>query len=67
MLVLMIAEAIQAPDIKQPSASDRKRALDILARSLYRDLTAQGYEQKHIVSLATALLGEVTSTKAAQS
>ena len=47
---------------KQPSAAERKRALDILARSLYRELTAQGYEQKHIVSLATALLGEVTNS-----
>lgn len=44
-----------------PTASERKRALDILAKSLYRELTAQGYDQKHIVNLATALLGEVTS------
>ena len=44
-----------------PSARERRRALDILAKSLYRELTAQGYEQTHIVSLATALLGEVTS------
>ncbi|MBL4634676.1 MAG: hypothetical protein JKY56_12455 [Kofleriaceae bacterium] len=48
-------------NITQPDASERRRALDILAKSLYRELTAQGYEQKHIVNLATALLGEVTS------
>ncbi len=51
----------------QPSATERKRALDILARSLYRELTAQGYEQKHIVTLATALLGEVTDATPAHS
>jgi len=44
-----------------PSASERRRALDILAKSLYRELTAQGYDQKHIVNLATALLGQVTA------
>ena len=53
----MIAETTSAPT---PSANDRKRALDILAKSLYRELTSQGYEQKHIVNLATALLGELT-------
>ena len=41
-------------------------ALDILAKSLYRELTSQGYEQKHIVGLATALLGELTSKGAVQ-
>ncbi len=60
----MISEDTKAPiGLKQPSAAERQRALDILARSLYRELTSQGYEQKHIVTLATALLGEVTDTK----
>jgi hypothetical protein len=44
----------------EPSATDRKRALDILAKSLYKELTSQGYDQKHIVNLATNLLGQVT-------
>lgn len=59
----MIAETISAPT---PSANERKRALDILAKSLYRELTSQGYEQKHIVNLATALLGELTSKGSVQ-
>ena len=59
----MIAETIETPT---PSANDRKRALDILAKSLYRELTSQGYEQKHIVGLATRLLGELTSKEAVQ-
>lgn len=54
-------------DVAAPTASERQRALDILAKSLYRELTAQGYEQKHIVTLATALLGEVTNKSSMQS
>jgi hypothetical protein len=60
----MIAEekqAAQSNSSKRPSDSDRKRALDILAKSLYRELTSQGYDRKHIVGLATNLLDEVTS------
>ena len=53
--------AAETTEATAPSANERKRALDILAKSLYRELTAQGYEQKHIVNLATALLGELTS------
>lgn len=60
---LMISENGKGPvAMQKPSAAERQRALDILARSLYRELTAQGYEQKHIVSLATALIGEVTNS-----
>jgi hypothetical protein len=50
-----------------PSASrsqaERTRAMGILARSLYRELGSQGFEQKDVVELATALLGEVTDRK----
>lgn len=38
----------------------RERAIQILVRSLYRDLKAQGYEDKHIVAVAIELLGKVT-------
>jgi hypothetical protein len=60
---IVIAENIEQ---SKPSANDRKRALDILAKSLYRELTSQGYDQKHIVNLATNLLGEVTSKGSVQ-
>ena len=64
----MISESTKGPTgLKQPSPAERQRALDILARSLYRELTSQGYEQKHIVTLATALLGEVTDARPAHS
>ena len=44
--------------------SDREakvRAVKILAKSIYRDLEAQGFDEKQIVSLATELISEVTS------
>jgi len=56
---------IESTDSLPQTPADRKRSLNILARSLYKELTAQGYEQTHIVALATALLGEVTTSKSA--
>ena len=35
--------------------------MKILAKSIYRDLEAQGFDEKQIVSLATELISEVTS------
>lgn len=42
------------------SVADRNKAVRILAKSIFRELTAQGYNEKQIVSLATALISEVT-------
>lgn len=39
----------------------RNRAVRILAKSIYRDLESQGFDEKQIVSLATELISEVTS------
>ncbi|HEX2688468.1 MAG TPA: hypothetical protein VHN14_17680 [Kofleriaceae bacterium] len=39
----------------------KSRAVKILAKSLYRDLEAQGFDEKQIVALATELISEVTS------
>jgi len=47
-----------------PAMSDREaksRAVKILAKSIYRDLEAQGFDQKQIVALATELISEVTT------
>jgi hypothetical protein len=38
----------------------RSRAVRILAKSIYRDLEAQGFDEKQIVALATELISEVT-------
>ncbi len=40
---------------------NRNRAVRILAKSIYRDLEAQGFDEKQIVALATELISEVTS------
>jgi hypothetical protein len=39
----------------------KSRAVKILAKSIYRDLEAQGFDEKQIVSLATELISEVTA------
>ena len=45
-------------------ATDRQAKLNavrILAKSIYRDLESQGFDEKQIVALATELISEVTS------
>jgi hypothetical protein len=39
----------------------KSRAVKILAKSMYRDLEAQGFDEKQIVALATELISEVTA------
>ena len=53
----MDANSQRTPEL---TASERKRALRILAKSIYRDLAAQGYDDRQIVSLAAELISEVT-------
>lgn len=36
------------------------RALKILAKSIYRELRASGYEERDVVAFATELLGHVS-------
>ncbi|MCG8422841.1 MAG: hypothetical protein MJE77_33435 [Proteobacteria bacterium] len=46
---------------------DRARGVEILAKSIYRDLMAQGFAKRDIVHLATALIDQVTIKIAAES
>jgi hypothetical protein len=39
----------------------KARAVKILAKSIYRDLEAQGFDGRQIVALATELISEVTN------
>jgi len=57
------------PEADHTAAQSRlsKQAVRVLARSLFREMTAQGYSVRQIVALATELIGEVTSTMASQS
>ena len=50
---------------RMPTTPNRRRAVRILARSMFRDLTAHGYSVRDIVGVATALIGEVATHMAA--
>jgi hypothetical protein len=43
-------------------AAERNRAVRILAKSIYRDLIQQGYDERQVVALATELISEVTAS-----
>jgi hypothetical protein len=45
----------------RPTAADEKRALKILAKSVYRELKASGYDRSDIVGFANELLELLTS------
>jgi hypothetical protein len=44
-----------------PDRQAKLNAVRILAKSIYRDLEAQGFDEKQIVALATELISEVTT------
>jgi hypothetical protein len=45
----------------EPSMTRRNREVQILAKSIYRDMTSQGFDKSDIVNLATALLNQLTT------
>jgi len=46
--------------------AQRARAVRILVRSLYRDLVAQGFDDKQILAVAIELVGKVTEKLAGE-
>ncbi len=48
----------------ESSMARRNRKVQILAKSIYRDMTSQGFDKSDIVNLATALLDELTTRMA---
>jgi len=46
--------------------SERQKAIKILARSLHRQLTTEGYDDKQTVALATELISEVPARRAGE-
>lgn len=46
----------------QSSTEEQDKAVKILARSLYKELTGQGYGSKQIVALSSELLHLLTSS-----
>jgi hypothetical protein len=51
----------QAAVISAVSGPSREKALQILSKSIYRELRENGYEPKQIVALATEIIGLVTT------
>jgi len=43
------------------SGQGQDRSLKIIAKSLFKELKANGFDNRHIVSLSTELIGLVTS------
>jgi len=50
----------------EPTGAARNKAVRILAKSIFRELTQQGYNERQIVSLATELISEVTTNIASK-
>jgi hypothetical protein len=50
------------PPTIETSVPEKNRAVRILAKSIYKDLVQQGYDEKQIVTLATELISEVTAS-----
>ena len=47
--------------VSQVSPGQPDRSLKIIAKSLFKELKANGYDSRHIVSLSTELISLVTS------
>jgi len=54
-------EAITAPTAVPAPAPNREKALQILSKSIYKELRENGYEPKQIVSLASEIISLVTT------
>jgi len=55
-----ISPATVGPQKTSPAAQ-RKRAIAILAKSIYKEIESQGFDEKEIVALAGELISEVTT------
>jgi hypothetical protein len=44
----------------EPPPTQQTRALEILAKTIYRELRTSGFETRHVIALAGELLGLVT-------
>jgi len=46
---------------RQATPAERAKGVRILAKSIFRELSQQGYDERQIVALATELISEVTT------
>jgi hypothetical protein len=65
--ISMQTRTMQTKSSPEAGKADRNKAVRILAKSIYRDLTQQGYDDRQIVNLASELIAEVTAQLASKS
>jgi hypothetical protein len=53
--------AAPTPQAQSSMGPNREKALQILSKSIYRELRENGYEPKQIVALATEIISLVTT------
>lgn len=53
--------AVARPTPVSPPVPNREKALQILSKSIYKELRENGYEPKQIVALATEIISLVTT------
>ena len=53
--------SVDAPVAPPVAAPNREKALQILSKSIYKELRENGYEPKQIVALATEIISLVTT------
>jgi len=53
--------SVDAPVAPPVAAPNREKALQILSKSIYKELRENGYEPKQIVALASEIISLVTS------
>ena len=54
-------KSVDTPVVPTAPAPNREKALQILSKSIYKELRENGYEPKQIVALATEIISLVTS------
>jgi hypothetical protein len=55
-----MAQLMERDVAKTPANRERDKAVKVFAKSIHRELKANGYDARQVVALATELIGLVT-------
>jgi hypothetical protein len=56
-----MAQLLDRDTLQSQGRGEREKAIKILAKSIYRELRASGYETREIVALSSEIIGLVTT------
>lgn len=56
-----MAQLLDRDALQSPKRGEREKAIKILAKSIYRELRASGYDTREIVALSSELIGLITT------